>query len=134
MLTSVDGEVKQGPYVASESGEAINAVAFIGQHSAVSTRNELTLFSVDPTDHYKAKKLVVPAGADGVIAAPSGNFVAPLGTPGLLFIAPAEGEEQLIKISRPKDREFYFYRVAAPRLASSLKCSPVRLDGAVLRP
>lgn len=113
VLESMKGHVRQGPFVGSESREAINGVAFIGQHIAVSTRNELTLFTVQPNAPRQAKRVVVPAGAHGVTAAPSGQFVAPLGTPGVLFIAPSEGEEQRIRISRPKDREFYFYRVAA---------------------
>ena len=120
LLTSVGAEIKQGPHVrlgtplqASESCEAINGAAFIGKHVAVSTRNAISLFITHPSNRNEDQRAVFPAGAHGVIGSPSGLFVAPLGTPGVLFIVPEEGETPRIKISRAKDREFYFYRVAA---------------------
>jgi hypothetical protein len=113
IMTSLDAEIYQGPLQASESRESINGVAANPQHVAVSTRNEVSIFTVHPSGPHKTQRAIVPAGAHEVIASQSGWFVAPLGMRGALLVAPEEGAIQRVKISRARDHDFYFYRVAA---------------------
>jgi len=114
--------------------EAINGLAFLRDWVGISTRNEVLFVDVTPRQHPTAVR--APYGAHGVIVGPDGNFVAPLGTTGLLVFRPMEGENLPITIKRPRKSELYFYRVIS---LTGLKGEPViaaatRRDGIAAMP
>ena len=67
--------------------EAINGVAFSGNHIAISSRNKIKILPCgsfhleDPADAFDI-------GAHGIVSVASGGFIAPLGKDGLLFLKP----------------------------------------------
>jgi hypothetical protein len=90
--------------------EAINGVAFHGPHMAVSTRSEVSVY-----EHSEDKlnlELASPGGAHGVLATPSGQFVAPAGTDGLLCLDARAHPDRRVWYDHPRDRLFYWYALA----------------------
>jgi hypothetical protein len=118
--------------LAIESKEAINGAAFYGRSGAVSTRNEVVLFKLSATMDAVESQAVCPAGAHGVIAAASGQFVAPLGRNGLLVWKPEIGDIKAPVIFSPNaDDPYYFYRVISLNAAgcSEILVSATRSGG-----
>lgn len=94
-----------------ESGEAINGVASLGRLLAVSTRSEVVFLDNPRPGDGRSTRASYGGGAHGVIATPTGKFVAPLGTNGFFLTAPQPGEFQPIKTSRVPDQTFDFYKM-----------------------
>jgi hypothetical protein len=110
-FTTVDG-VRIGGFVSSEENpEAVNGVAFIGPVIAVSTRNEVTFWTLPRPGSKEAQRAVFPCGAHGVIATAEGYFVAPLGRTGLMKVRAGREEEQPVTVSRATDQTFDYYKV-----------------------
>ena len=99
------------------SGEAINGVAFIRNWMAISTRKEINLFKGRRQEGQETLVTQIPFGAHGVIASASGFFLASLGRAGLMFVQPADGPEQSVKISTPAEA-LYVYRLIALRASN----------------
>lgn len=97
------------PTRVSPSGEAINGVARSGQWMAASTREDVTMGSLAEKKHV----VVFPLGAHGVTAAPSGNFVAPLGRAGIMLLQPGSTPDDSVGVLTSDKPGMYFYRVAA---------------------
>lgn len=131
MLTAVDSNQRHWRAVMSASREAVNGVAFIGNHISVSTRNEVSVITMPPIDPEHAPLAIVPAGAHHVIASRSGEFVAPAGNLGVHFIAPDEGATRRATIYHARDREVYYYRVAeiVPLQSPAVLVFATRLGG-----
>ncbi len=130
LMTGEDGS---HPVIASESPipsrEAINGIAFSNDHAALSTRDEIVLVSQIPI-RGKSFRSVVPIGAHGVIATPSGRFVAPLGRGGVMSVVPSRGEHQAVTISHARDRQFNFYKaVNVPVPGREIVASAARFGG-----
>lgn len=116
-------------YSASESREAINGVAAIGNLLVVSTRADLTFHR--PFAGKGVQQTTLHCGAHDVISH-RGRFVAPAGRHGLLVVNPAEGVENGIALdSAEGQREMYMYRTAScamPEAEDSLICA-CRMSG-----
>lgn len=101
------------PHPISPSQEAVNGFAAIpGKSLAVSTPADVSFLQFLPDrpiiSHF-------PHGAHGVIATPSGTYVAPLGHTGLLFVQPMPDDNQEMHVSQVDDhnQNLYYYRAAA---------------------
>ena len=82
----------QRPIVVGNAGEAINSIAFNGNLLGVSTRAEIVIIRDLPLiNHGKFNHTIIDRGSHGIISMPSGNFIAPIGRDGLLFMEPREG-------------------------------------------
>jgi hypothetical protein len=99
------------------SGEAINGVAFVDRWMAITTRKEVRVFTFPRRDGEKVRCAEMPIGAHGVVASPSGHFLAPLGRSGILFCKPKDGPEQTMTVSSGP-QEIYIYRLIALGTAS----------------
>lgn len=96
------------PIAACPSGEAVNGVAFAGPSSiAVSTRADIA-FIERQTSRTRA---VYPAGSHGVVASPSGCFVAPLGVRGYLTTKAGIVEARPIVVENATNGQLYFGRM-----------------------
>ncbi len=99
------------------SGEAINGVAFIQHWMAISTRHEVRVFTLSRHEGERIRCAELPVGAHGIIASPSGHFLAPLGCTGILFCKPKDGPEQTLTISSGP-QEIYIYRLVVLHAAN----------------
>ncbi len=117
LFTDRDGIALQSQPDRMPSREAINGVAFIQNWMAVSTRDELDIFTLPKQKGDAIYIAKMPFGAHGVIASPRGYFFAPLGLDGLMFTQPKDGAGQSITISTSVTEQLYFYRVIALRTA-----------------
>jgi hypothetical protein len=112
-FTDEEGKIvgEQFPQVASR--EAINGIAFHDGSLAVSTRAEVTLFSLLDGHTKSVSVAEIPVGAYGVIASASGYFVAPLGVAGLLLLKPERHSDRVADPYGMADQGIYFYRASA---------------------
>jgi hypothetical protein len=109
-LRAENGEIYGGRGEARvvESGEAINAMAIANGLTAVSTRSEVVFHRLG----HAGAVYRYDGGAHGVIATPSGRFIAPLGPLGVLVVGEHAGQlyhKELIT----RGRELYFYRLVS---------------------
>jgi hypothetical protein len=109
-FTTVDGAEIGGFVSGQEDAEAVNGVAFIGPVIAVSTRNEVTFWTI-PTPGKKAYRAVFPCGAHGVIATAEGYFIAPLGRTGFMKVRAGREDEVPVTVSRASQEKFDYYEV-----------------------
>ncbi len=113
---------------ASVSGEAINGVAWSGTWAAVSTRQEVSFWSLTgPQGGH------LPHGAHGITTTRSGYFIAPLGRTGILTAKPPSGDEAPLLMAHRPDENLYVYRVTSVRSQTGvevLACA-ARLGGVV---
>jgi len=118
----------------AESDEAINGLAFLPNWMGISTRAEICF--VDVTPGQEPTFVPSPYGAHGVIVGPDEQFIAPLGTNGLLFFKPQAGEELPLTISRPRARNLYIYRVISMIGSSGQRvvAAATRRDGIAAMP
>lgn len=109
-FTTVGG-VPIGGFVSGvENAEAINGVAFIGPVIAVSTRADVTFWTLPRPGSQLAQRAVFPCGAHGVLATAAGAFVAPLGRTGLMKVRAGHAAEQLVQVGRASGRPLSFYK------------------------
>jgi hypothetical protein len=117
-----------GDLRATELDEAVNGLAFLNNWMGVSTRDEVRFIDMLGKEFFS-----VPYGGHGITTGPDGNFVSPLGTTGLLFFKPVQGESSTYPISRPRKRELDYYRVISlngPNGEAVLACA-ARREGIV---
>ena len=88
----------------SSSGEAINGIAFTDRGMALSTRRDVTFFDRGPDRLGPGTMTTFEGGAHGIVASPSGRFLAPLGPGGLLIVRQVAESDQPMGISSPTDR------------------------------
>ena len=112
-FTTVDG-VPIGGFVSGEDNpEAVNGVAFIGPVIAVSTRNEVTFWTLPRPGSREAQRAVFSCGAHGIIATAEGYFIAPLGRTGLMKVRAGREAEQPVTVSRATHQTFDYYKVVS---------------------
>jgi hypothetical protein len=115
LFTDERGIPLLGPGKGSDSGEAINGVAYSGGWIAVSTRAGIMMGAFPQNGKNQRGHIRFPWGAHGVAASPGGNFVAPLGRAGVMFVKAGSGVGDPVS-SLTSDKEgMYFYRVVALR-------------------
>jgi hypothetical protein len=105
--------------------EPVNGVAFAGDLIGVSSRNEVVVGRRRADGGLDHLQTGFEGGAHGILALPSGGFVAPLGTDGLLFLAEEEGKIAT-RVSRIEGERPNFYKVALlpdPRDSGLLACA-----------
>jgi hypothetical protein len=125
------GSLKEFPLT---SNEAINGLAFHNGTIAFSTRCEVVLVS-SPPGTAKGLRSVFPAGAHGVIATPSGYFVAPLGRSGVMVVKPSVEEDQPLTIRKASHKPMNFYKVVHISYAGGeVLAFAARSDGIVAMP
>ena len=80
------------------SEEAVNEAAFAGTLLGVSTRCDVSVLELSPTDR-RIKRLGAPfdGGAHGIVATAAGGFLAPLGPDGLLFLDADPGPDRRLR-------------------------------------
>jgi len=110
-LVAAEGLVPQNEFPAAKSREAINGAASLDQYIAVSTRSEFTLWSMPESGEDRRGEFF--AGAHGVIATASGQFVAPLGHTGLLVVEPKLDAKTPMMLIKPVGDGLYFYQVVS---------------------
>ena len=111
MQVAVDRLVAKNEFQAAKSNEAINGAACVGPHLAVTTRSEVTIWSnLRSTEESWGK---FPAGAHGVVATASGQFVVTLGRAGLLLVKPSSGHAIPMKLINQTSGDLYFYRTVS---------------------
>ncbi len=115
LITDYQGVPFDRAYKVNQSGEAVNGVAFLDRRFAVSTRNEIMVFTLPPKQRGESRVAPIPFGAHDVITGVSGHFFAPIGRAGLMSCLPTEGESQEITVSGGPEGEVYFYRVISLR-------------------
>ena len=111
-LLFIDVDATQGTAFSrlAESGEAANGVAFLDDYLAVSTRSEVAFFDAPrPGETRFPRAAVYGGGAHGVVATPTGKFVAPLGPNGLLLMTPQPGGPHRIQTLNVEGATFNFY-------------------------
>jgi hypothetical protein len=112
LYTDELGRPYGNPGKGSASGEAINGVAGSNDWLAVSTREEVNFLKFPKTTDSPFEMMQLAVGAHGVVTAPSGYFVAPLGHSGILVVKPGTRIEDPKTISTSdKQRLLYYYRV-----------------------
>ena len=95
----------------SESEEAINGLASIGNCQAVSTRADVTfMWDMFTGSSNEAKSATVHDGAHGVVATRQGLFIAPVGQRGLMLFRPSDKTGQVVLLTSDTENDLYFYR------------------------
>lgn len=112
LTTGPDGRDGGSPFPVSDSGEAVNGVAFTKEAMAVSTRSDVTFVDLGPGRKEPGTRTFYCGGAHGVVSTSTGCFVAPLGPEGLLLVKPEAGPPQLMRISTPKNNGVNLYKIA----------------------
>ena len=133
LFTNIESGVAQEPIELTESGEAVNGVAFLPGSLAVSTRSEVVIWKAPEGERTEGERSVYDGGAHGVISTPSGVFYAPLGVKGLLAARPQWGDFQELRTLRATGRALNFYKAAGVGASESgdvLVCA-ARRDGIV---
>lgn len=114
-FTSMEGKFLKEMKNAVRSGESVNGVAFVGNWMGVSARDEVVLWSLDDDFTRKSVCAPLPFGSHGVIATPSGRFLAALGPSGFATCLPVAEDIQSFNIGERPNEEVYFYRMASYR-------------------
>ena len=111
LFVSESGEILGPPFRGSPAQEAVNGVAAVGNVLAVSTRADVSLFQKEPVG---VTRSTVHAGAHGVIATPTGSFVASAGLGGWMILDPGTGVKNGTVIApHAGERQLYIYRTIA---------------------
>ncbi len=140
-LGTVDGKLSfsgelsqtdvQGPIFVSKASEAINGVAFSGDLLGVSTRADIVIVrDFSSINNGKSGLILIDRGAHEIAAMPPGNFIAPVGKDGLLFIEPRDGGVVSTTV-RLKETPFYNYKASVMGITPNGECvaSVLRQDG-----
>jgi hypothetical protein len=91
--------------------EAINGVAFWNDFIGVSTRSEVSLFRRSPSGDEIGFVTGAPRGAHGILAAPRGRFLSPLGPDGILCIDAEQGPQARPWIDQARQAVLYYYKI-----------------------
>jgi hypothetical protein len=98
----------ESPLELEASGEAVDGIAFVGKHVAITDRAHIRL-ATTVGKAAVSRRLIIPCGAHGVTTTADGAFVAPLGIRGFLRLAPSEQREQIATLHKPEGQALYFY-------------------------
>jgi hypothetical protein len=115
----------------------VTGVAFWDSFMAVSTPNKIVIQYHNP-EKKQAKETGVEVGAHGILATPSGRFLAPIGVGGLLEIKPDLNISGFPNLHAPKGRVLNFYSavslpgVSLPGDGSETIVCSTRRDGIAL--
>jgi hypothetical protein len=80
-----NGRASSLEFSATVAEDAINGVAFFQEFVGVSTRSEINIYRLGPGRRFEPVG-AGPGGAHGILATPGGQFVAPMGTAGILCV------------------------------------------------
>ena len=97
------------------SGEAVNGVAGLGRWLAVTSREDVTFWTLPEKKGEKVFRAVFPHGAHDVITTAGGSFIAPLGRTGIMTIKPPFGEGLSVTVSGGGKEGLNFYRIISLR-------------------
>lgn len=111
LFTDEDGIVIFGPLPASPSRSAINGVAISGHWLAASTGDEIAFVPLRIGVGESDVSLCLPLGSHGLIAMPSGHFVAAMGRIGIMAVAPPFRSDVKMTIYRNINGDPYCYQV-----------------------
>jgi hypothetical protein len=111
VFTDRAGQPVRGPFNGSRSGEAINGIAGSGTSLAVSSRKEITVRTWTTAQPERIAVSGVPHGAHGIVLAPSGHYVAPLGRTGIMVLRTDSGAGDPVAVMTPGKDGMYFYRL-----------------------
>ena len=110
--TSIDSFRGLPPMLASDSGEAVNGVAFSRRvMMAVSTRSKVVFHEFNSPDLSDYKQFDFDGGAHGVISTTAGGFVAPLGIDGILSVDRSPGSNWSMRIFSSGNEKINFYNL-----------------------
>jgi hypothetical protein len=112
LFTDERGVPVSDPGQGSDSGEAINGVAYSGEWIAVSTRAGVMMGSLRQ-DKDRPDNVGLPVGAHGIATSPGGYFVAPLGRAGVMFVKAGSVASDPVGLLAPDRPGMCFYRVLA---------------------
>jgi len=108
-FTKIKEPIKgMGPMVIAESGEPITGVAFWSYFMAASTPNEIVIHYNNAETNEK-RKTMLEVGAHGILATPSGRFLAPIGVGGLLEIKPIVNVNAFPNLHTVRGKALNFY-------------------------
>lgn len=117
------------PESISESGEAVNGVAAFENWFVVSTRAEMTAWSL-PTEAKPESKTLIPHGSYGILQTKSNRFLAPIGLDGIAEIQPTRAERLDVTLHDIDEKKVHVYRLAAaPAIDGDLIAAACRFDG-----
>src|SRR5262249_45431659 len=81
----------------------------------VTTREDVTFWTLPKRNEEKPFRAVFPHGAHDVIATADGCFAAPLGRAGIMTVKPPFDEELSVTVSGGEKADFNFYRIVSLR-------------------
>src|SRR5712692_3204150 len=99
LFTDEDGARLAQPAKGTMSGEAVNGVAGLGRWLTVTSRGDVTFWTLPEKKGEKAFCAVFPHGAHDVISTADGSFVAPLGRAGVMTIKAPFDEKHPVTVS-----------------------------------
>jgi hypothetical protein len=116
------------------STSPVNGVAFLGQFAAVSTRQEIVILRYSKVSKAEPLREVLlhENGAHGVLAVNGVmEFVAPIGTSGLICVTPYSAGQSNVRLVQTPERGLNFYRLASVATSdeSALLASACRKGG-----
>ena len=126
IFTTLDGVQVTELDPVFQHSEAVNGVAYLRNAIAVSTRAEVAICEIEATGGGKPKRALFPLGAHGVLATPSGCFVAPLGHSGLMIAKPDGGDHLAVRKNQAQGEGFNFYKAVVlerPSLPVVVACA-----------
>ncbi len=118
------------PILVINSGESINSIAFNRNRLAVSTRAEIAIHDLHQINESVHKFTIIDRGSHEIVTMPLGNFIAPIGAEGLLYIEPRADGVVSWTVSSKEDR-FYNYKASVlkdTRKGECIACA-LRRDG-----
>jgi hypothetical protein len=115
LFTGDDGSAPDPPVKGTMSGEAVNGVAGLGRWLTVTSRQEVTFWTLPEKKTETVFGAVFPHGAHDVITTADGAFVAPLGRTGVMTIKPPFDEKHPVTVSGGKKEGLNFYRIVSLR-------------------
>ncbi len=118
------------PTLIVNPGECINSIAFDRNRLAVSTRAEIAIHDLHQINESVHKFTIIDRGSHEIVKMPLGNFIAPIGADGLLYLEPRE-DEVVSWTVRSKEDRFYNYKASVlkdTRRGECIACA-LRRDG-----
>jgi hypothetical protein len=111
VLTDTKGNPRSFLGKASASGEAINGVAFSHNWLAVTTRKDINFIPIHLLNREDQGVIFIAGGGQDVVAAPSGQFVIPLGKTGIMLAKPGMTDKDPVTISNANGHGMNFSRI-----------------------
>jgi hypothetical protein len=118
LFTDDDGAAPSHPVKGTLSGEAVNGVAGLGRWLTVTSREDVSFWTLPEKKGEKVFCAVFPHGAHDVISTDDGSFVAPLGRTGVMTLKPPFDEKPAVTVSGGPKEGLNFHRVVSLRSGS----------------